>query len=211
MDKVDPNLYLHLTSLGDVIPLDFVINTKKLNQELEEFKNSWKQYNPRKDYGRDALALTSLKGEMAGINLDSLREYNLENHTNYKEADFNVRTEVADKCKSLHELLNIFDTMGRSHILRLQKGGFFPSHRDGKINEVSCFRVLTMLDKCQTKDVVFLLEDRRLVLEIGRPYIINTRKLHSVFSFTEGSMQCVLNIPLTDKNYRNICKRFREK
>ena len=70
MAKVDSNLYLHLTSLGDIVPLDFTINVKTLNQELDQFKNDWKQYNPRKDFGRDALALTSLNGEMAGINLD---------------------------------------------------------------------------------------------------------------------------------------------
>ena len=211
MAKVDSNLYLHLTSLGDIVPLDFTINVKTLNQELEQFNNDWKQYNPRKDFGRDALALTSLNGEMAGINLDSLREYNLENGTNYKEADFATRTKVANECKTLHPLLDMFDTMGRSHILKLRKGGFFPPHRDGKISEVSSFRVLVMLDKCTSKDMVFLLEDQRIHMEIGRPYVINTRKLHSVFSFVEGSMQCVLNIPLTNENYKAVCKHFREK
>lgn len=209
--SIDSNLYLHLISLGDIIPLDFTLDVKKLNKELEEFKSDWKQYNPRKDFGRDALALTSLEGEMSGINLDSLREYNLENNTNHKEADFDKHTEVSNKCTALHPLLNVFDTLGRSHILRLKKGGFFPPHRDGKINEVTSFRVLVMLDKCQSKDLVFLLEDQRIHMEVGRPYIVNTRKLHSVFSFTDGSMQCVLNVPLTLENYKSVCKHFREK
>ena len=75
---IDNCLYLHLASLGDVVPLDFTIDIKKLNTELEQYKDDWKKYHPRKvvDFGRQALPLTSLDGELAGINLDSLREHN---------------------------------------------------------------------------------------------------------------------------------------
>ena len=83
---IDNCLYLHLASLGDVVPLDFTIDVKKLNTELEQYKDDWKKYHPRKvvDFGRQALPLTSLDGELAGINLDSLREHNAEHNTKFK-------------------------------------------------------------------------------------------------------------------------------
>tara|TARA_A200000159_G_C7323973_1_gene340080 strand:- start:158 stop:796 length:639 start_codon:yes stop_codon:yes gene_type:complete len=211
--NIDSNLYLHLTSLGDVVPLDFMIDIKKLNTELEQFKDDWKKYHPRKvvDFGREALPLTSLDGELAGINLDSLREHNAEHNTNYKEQDFNTKTSVAEKLTALHPLLDLFDTLGRSHLIKLKRGGYFPPHRDGKIIDAGCYRVLTMLDNCKSKDLVFLLGDQRLHMEIGRPYLVNTRKLHTVFSFTDNSVQCVLNMPLTAENYTAITKRLKEK
>ena len=45
---IDNCLYLHLASLGDVVPLDFTIDVKKLNTELEQYKDDWKKYHPRK-------------------------------------------------------------------------------------------------------------------------------------------------------------------
>ena len=101
---IDNCLYLHLASLGDVVPLDFTIDVKKLNTELEQYKDDWKKYHPRKvvDFGRQALPLTSLDGELAGINLDSLREHNAEHNTKYKEQDFNVKTSVAEKLTAPH-------------------------------------------------------------------------------------------------------------
>jgi hypothetical protein len=48
-------------------------------------------------------------------------------------------------------------------------------------------------------------------MEIGRPYLLNTRKLHTVFSFTDESIQCVLNMPLTTENYSAVIKRLKEK
>ena len=68
-----------------------------------------------------------------------------------------------------------------------------------------------MLNNCQSKDLVFLLGDQRLHMEIGRPYLLNTRKLHTVFSFTDESIQCVLNMPLTTENYSAVIKRLKEK
>ena len=211
--NIDPNIYLHLTSLGDVVPLDFTIDVKKLNTEIEQFKNDWKKYHPRKtvDFGREALALTSLDGELAGINLDSLREHNAEHNTKYREQDFDRKTPVAEKLTALHPLLDMFDTLGRSHLIKLRRGGYFPPHRDAKILDAGCYRILTMLDNCQSKDLVFLLGDQRLHMEIGRPYLVNTRKLHTVFSFTDNSVQCVLNIPLTAENYTAVVKRLKEK
>jgi uncharacterized protein YjhX (UPF0386 family) len=203
---------LHLNSLGDICPLDFTININKLKEELSEFEKDWKIYNPRKKNNRHGLSITSLDGGLSGIpDLDSLFEYNKINNTNINEADIDKRTLVARKVKTIEPLLDIFDTVGRSHFIKLNQGGFFPPHRDGKILNVTCFRILVMCYNCNPGQFVFLYEDKKVYLEPGRPYFINTRKEHSVFSYVDNSVQCVLNIPLTSENYISVIKNLQSK
>ena len=214
MDKgvngmIDSNIALHLSNLGDVVPLDINVDVEKTRKELEYFKDEWKQYNPRKPNARQGLSITSLDGELSGIpDLDSLLEYNVLNNVRIKEVDINVRTPVAERVKSIKPLLDIFDTLGRSHFIRLNRGGFFPPHRDSKLLNVSCFRVITLCHNCNRNQFNFIYEDRLLNLKPGKPYFINTRKVHSVFSYVDDSVQCVLNVPLTEENYKAISKNL---
>ena len=214
MDKgvdgmIDSNIALHLSNLGDVVPLNFNIDIEQLRKELEYFEDEWKQYNPRKPNARQGLSITSLDGKLSGIpDLDSLIEYNNLNNVRIKEVDINVRTPVADKIESIKPLLNIFGTLGRSHFIRLNRGGFFPPHRDSKLLNTSCFRVITLCHNCNRNEFNFIYEDRLLNLKPGIPYFINTRKVHSVFSYVDDSVQCVLNVPLTEENYKAISRNL---
>lgn len=212
MTNTDSNLLLHLASLGDIVPLDFRLNINILEKELTQFANDWKTYNPRKPNNRQGLSVTSLDGHLSGLpDLDSLFEYNKLNSTSVTEADINIKTPVAHAVKTLQPLLEMFDTLGRSHFIRLNKGGFFPPHRDGKILGVTCFRILTMCHNCNPGQFVFLYENKKVILEPGRPYFINTRKEHSVFSYVDNSVQLVLNIPLTIDNYNCTIKHLEAK
>lgn len=212
LTNTDSNLLLHLASLGDVVPLDFCLDINTLKKELKQFDTDWKQYNPRKPNPREGLSITSLDGGLSGVpDLDSLFEYNKANNTKVTEVDINVKTPVAHAVTTLQPLLDAFATLGRSHFIRLNRGGFFPPHRDGKILGVTCFRVLTMCHNCNPGQFVFLYEDRKIYLEPGRPYFINTRKEHSVFSYVDDSVQCVLNVPLTEDNYNCVIKHLEAK
>jgi len=206
---IDSNLILHLANLGDVVPLSLVVDIEQTKKELQYFNNEWKQYNPRNNINRQGLSITSLDGQLSGVpDLDSLLQYNLLNNTKLKEVDINVKTPVAEKIKSIKPLLDKFDTIGRSHFIRLNKGGFFPTHRDSKILDINCFRVITLCHNCNKDQFVFIYEDKVLDLKPGIPYFINTRKVHSVFSYVDDSVQCVLNIPLTEQNYKSIIKNI---
>ena len=212
MTKTDPNLFLHLSSLGDIVPLDFCLDIKQLEKELSQFENDWKQYNPRKPNNRQGLSITSLDGKLSGVpDLDSLFEYNKQHNTNINEVDISVKTPVASNISVIQRLLDVFDTLGRSHFIRLNTGGFFPPHRDGKILDITCFRVLTLCHNCTPSQFTFMHEDKIIKLEPGRPYFINTRKMHSVFSYVDNSVQCVLNVPLTKNNYNSIIEHLAAK
>lgn len=212
MTNTDPNLLLHLTSLGDIIPLDLCLDVNKIEKQLILFDTDWKQYNPRKPNNRQGLSVTSLDGKLSGIpDLDSLFEYNKIKGSNIKESDINKKTSVALIVSAIQPLLNSFSTLGRSHFIKLNRGGFFPPHRDGKILDLTCFRILTMCHNCNSRQFVFLYEDKKIYLEPGRPYIINTRKEHSVFSYIDNSVQLVLNVPLTEDNYKCAIKHLEVK
>ena len=153
-----------------------------------------------------------MDGGLSGIpDLDSLFEYNKQHNTSITEANINVKTPVARDLSVIQPLLNIFDTLGRSHFICLNKGGFFPPHRDGKILDVTCFRIITLCYNCNPNQFSFIYEDKKLNLEPGRPYFVNTRKEHSVFSFVDDSVQCVLNVPLTEENYGAVVKHLLSK
>ena len=209
---IDSKLILYLSSLGDIVPLDFTIDISKVKKQLEQFQNDWKQYNPRTPIDRQGLSITSLDGGLSGIpDLDSLFLYNQKYNTDITEKEINIKTDVANKVFAIHPILDIFKTLGRSHFIRLNSGGFFPPHRDGKILNVTCFRIITLCHNCSPTKFSFVYEDKLIKLEPGRPYFVNTRKTHSVFSYADDSVQCVLNVPLTEDNYNSVVSHLREK
>src|SRR6056300_469298 len=121
--------YGTITQYGNFIELDVTTDAEKLVAWANDFE--WVKYNPRKDVNRWGLSLTSLDGGLSGIpDLDSIYEYNKENNTNYGERDFVVKT-PAYYYNSLQTLIDpIEQHIFRSHIIRLDPGGFFPAHRD---------------------------------------------------------------------------------
>ena len=78
--------YNSLLSFGDLIPLKIKCDVNRLFNEVKEF--TYSQYNPRKDISRYGLSITSLDGKLGGVDLDSIKEYNKENNTNYDELSF---------------------------------------------------------------------------------------------------------------------------
>jgi len=180
-----------LDQLEDCIELDLPVNKSAINLQ----NCNWVTYNYRKNLNqRLGCSITSLDGNDTGIpDLDSLLEYNLINNTKYVEKDFNVPTKHATP---FLDVLNKF-SIGRSHYLKFNPGGFFPWHRDLDANS---FRIIYTIENCTPIDFVWLEGDQILPLDNHRFYYINTRKKHSVFSFS-GSVFAVFNV-LT--SYQNI-------
>lgn len=194
-----------LLSLGKVASLRQHVNTVNLNEKIKAFEEHFKYYNPRKKgYNRYGLSLTSKDGGFSGIpDLDSLLEYNRENGTNLNETDFRKRTPFFKACEELQKIMQPFhEFIGRSHILRLNKGGFFPFHRDGMDFVPKSFRLFISLSSCN--QFVFLLDDERMLFEPGRLYFINTQLVHCLFSFEDKSDFVVFNIDLSEKSVKTV-------
>lgn len=195
-----------IVNFGDVIELN--IPEISLNKEILLNHPGWKPYNPRKQgYNRFGLSVTSLDGGYSGIpDLDSLREYNKINGTNYIEANFNKRTSITDIYPDLHKLIDMFGKdCGRCHFLKLDKGGFFPPHRDnGTAIPSRSFRIIVPIHNFGKHDVKWIQSDRVLDLQEGKTYFINTTKEHSVFSFTDNSIMFVMNIAVSDNSLQVV-------
>ena len=200
------SLYHHLFSLGNVIPLNIYVDPEDLTQNISNYKEHFKIYNPRKKgHNRFAISLTSLDGGFSGKpNLGSIYEYNQENKTNYDECDFREPTPLFKSCESLKTALQPFEgAIGRSHIIRLDKGGFFPPHRDFSINSFRLFFSLAPLT-----NYAFILNEKKLFLTQNQLYCLNTRLTHSLFSFEDNSLFAVFNIDLSESSIKNLYKNL---
>ena len=200
--------YNSLLSFGDLIPLKLKCDVKKLFDETEEFV--YLKYNPRKNIERYGLSITSLDGSLNGIDLDSIKEYNKENNTEYDELSFNKFTEVYNVSSEIQKIVEPFKNhIGRSHILHLAEGGYFPPHRDLPVyvEQQNSLRVLIPLKGCNPPDMYFMYEDKPLHFEHGRAYFLNTNKSHNLFSFKDSYM-VVLNIKTSEEVYKILGDNF---
>ena len=200
--------YNSLLSFGDLIPLKLKCDVKKLFDETEEFV--YLKYNPRKDIERYGLSITSLDGSLNGIDLDSIKEYNKENNTEYDELSFNKFTEVYNVSSEIQKIVEPFKNhIGRSHILHLAEGGYFPPHRDLPVyvEQQNSLRVLIPLKGCNPPDMYFMYEDKPLHFEHGRAYFLNTNKSHNLFAFKDSYM-IVLNIKTSEEVYQILGDNF---
>jgi len=200
--------YNSLLSFGDLIPLKLKCDVKKLFDETEEFV--YLKYNPRKNIERYGLSITSLDGSLNGIDLDSIKEYNKENNTEYDELSFNKFTEVYNVSSEIQKIVEPFKNhIGRSHILHLAEGGYFLPHRDLPVyvEQQNSLRVLIPLKGCNPPDMYFMYEDKPLHFEHGRAYFLNTNKSHNLFAFKDSYM-IVLNIKTSEEVYQILGDNF---
>lgn len=201
-----------IVNFGDVVEFDFpALNVYPITQLLKKH-TGWKIYQPHKPgYNRYGLSVTSLDGGYSGEpDLYSLREYHKMHGKAYREIDFKKRTSIVEMIPELNPLLDFFEPgLGRVHFLKLDRGGFFPPHRDnGAIVESPTFRILVPINNFGVNDMKWIQDESLLKLELGRTYFINTTKLHSLFSFVDDCMMLVLNVnwspDILDKMVRRV-------
>jgi len=200
--------YNNILSFGDFIPLKITCDVSKLFNEIKEYKFS--KYNPRTSIERYGLSITSLDGELGGIDLDSFKQYNEEHNTNYTERQFNKFTKVYEDSPEIQKLVKPFKKhIYRSHILYIPKGGYFPPHRDipQYVKNQPSFRVLIPLKNCNPHKLYFVYEDKILNFEHGRAYFLNTNKSHTLFSYGDSYM-VVLNVDCNDETKEILCQSF---
>jgi hypothetical protein len=193
------NLYNTLTRFGDYYSLK--IKQNKCNEIINSLNENfdWVQYNPRKNIDREGLSITSLDGGLSGRpDLDSLYDYYKTTGIVVKEKDFNIKTIVYDYFKQSLDPIKEF--LGRTHVIRLNSGGFFPPHRDNKHSNIESFRLFLPLNY-NTQQHYFLLENNKLEFNNGVMYFIDTAKMHTVFNTsTKPFYFVVVNVILNNNS-----------
>lgn len=186
-----------LNQLGSIVPLEFMISNSEIENILIHYKSDWKPYNPRKfNNPRFGLSLTSLDGSLGGIDLDSIHEYNKINNTSFKENSFKSPTQVLDHTPSIKKLLTFYGRhVSRSHVLRLDRGGYFPPHRDSFPSHTNkTFRLFSVLSTFSFSHYHFILDGKLQKFNPFEVYYVNTQLEHSVVSYIDGLILLVINI-----------------
>lgn len=157
-------------------------------------------YQPEKgDRGRKVLDL---------VGSNTLNSNQSLQNTDVCEMDFTDDTQYLNMMPKFKKALKQFE-YGRSHILYLSKGGFFPPHRDGPIAphfDKECFRILIPVEGCEEDDFAFIVGNKVIPLHNGKAYYINTFKKHYAFSFTDRCKFLILNIRITLDNVNKLAE-----
>ena len=187
--------YERVLSYGNIFPLKITCDTNKLLQEIRGFK--FAQYNTKKpDIPRYGLSITSLDGELNGIDLESL------NGSEYSERSFRKLTEVYHASQEVRKVIDPFKHwMGRAHLLNIRKGGYFPPHRDEMSAEQLSFRVIVPVKAFNPPHNYFIVNDQIVQMDEGRAYFVNTNLVHSDMSFSNDTTMMVLNIDACTESY----------
>jgi hypothetical protein len=206
-------LYRALTNMGNFFALNISLDPMVLEQNLVPLAHEWKHYNPRKPHiPRQGLSLTSLDGGYSGIpDLDSIREYNIDNGTNYDECSFRTPTEIFERGEAFKSLRPFFPHLGRSHLIRLNQGGYFPFHRDNVEVGIKTFRLIALLKNCGAGQFCFLYDNGRIFLEQGILYFLNTNIEHALMSFGPEATLLVLNVILSKDSVRLVMDSLKAK
>jgi len=209
MDK-ETQLYMLLATYGLQIPLTLSMADAKFIPQWTEEKFKYVQYNTKRpDIRREGLSITSLDGGVSGRpDLDSL--YKADGIDRWSEMDFNVRTPVADH-PEIKKLLDHFgNNVGRSHILKINPGGYFPPHRDFRKKLFDTFRIIVPLLNTDYPSFTFMLEDKVLNWETGRPYFLDTSKQHHLFNcYSEPSYWIVLNVATNEESVEQVLGKMK--
>jgi len=196
---------LALLNLGPFEPLNIRIDLGKYMQEIKQFDADWVDYLKRTDRpnNRKAMTLMSLPGKTHKENT-SLAEASYAAGRKLSELEFNQPTDVYKTCTSLSSVLDQWQPLGRSMIIRCDTGGYFVPHRDEPSMPRDCFRLVAFLNNCGPLQYDWLMADRKMSIQPGQVYYVNTRLTHRTISWVDNSQHLILNVPFTTENVARV-------
>lgn len=196
---------LALLTLGDFEPLNLKIDCNQFMSEISQFENDWIDYLPRVDRpnNRKSLTLTCLPGTDHKTN-PSLAQASQAAGRRLSELEFNQKTEVYDACHSLQPFLDQWTPLGRTFLIRSDIGGYFVPHRDHPAIPRDVFRLIVFLNNCGPYDYDWWMDDKKLNIEHGRVYYLNTRHTHRTISWVNNSIHLILNVAMTTENVAKV-------
>jgi hypothetical protein len=196
---------LALLNLGPFEPLNIYIDLNKYLQEISQFDNDWVDYLKRTDRpnNRKAMTLMSLPGKTHKENT-SLAEASYAAGRQLSELEFNQPTDVYRACTSLQSFLDQWQPLGRTFIVQSNTGGYFVPHRDHPSMPRECFRLIVFLNNCGPLQYDWLMDDRKMNIQMGQVYYVNTRMTHRTISWVDNSQHLILNIPFTTENVGKV-------
>lgn len=183
-----------LSAYGDIIELDYKFD----NNTIEELKalNTWIPAT----HGKSAINLT---GPIDDLGLENKNKH---------EQDQSYNQNLLD-CPSIKKFFDKWENLARCRAVKIDTGSYFKMHRDAYgLNPQ--FRIFIPLNKVETHEWCFIYDDKLVKFKAGVPYILNTRKVHGSFSFTDDIYHVLMSVYITEKNMKAIsnllpnCKEY---
>lgn len=198
-------LWNSLCHLGNYVKLKWQINSHEVEKQLAQFDDKWVRQNGLKDptNNRWALPITSNSGSVDDtIHLGSFGHMKNALKVEMKESNFVTPTEVYHAIPELGKLVDLFDPdIGRVHLLRVDRGGFFPPHRDFQGTSPEYLRLLCVFGKCSPENYAQIVDGQLIYPESGWLYFANVQLDHSVFSFSDGLYCLILTVKLNQRTH----------
>ena len=60
-------------------------------------------------------------------------------------------------------------------------------------------------------DYDWLMDDRKMPIEPGRVYYVNTRKMHRTMAWVDNSHHIILNVPMTTENVSKVIANYQHR
>ena len=99
----------------------------------------------------------------------------------------------------------MFDSLGRTFLVRSGIGGYFVPHRDHPVMPRETFRLAVFLKDCGTMQYDWIIgQGTKMQIDEGRVYYINTRRVHRTVSWANESIHLIMNIPMTAHNVATV-------
>lgn len=207
-------LWNSLTNLGSYARLNLHLKEHEVLKQLEQFDNNWCPYNQKKDStdgvinNRWGLPITSRTGDvMDNYHLNSFGYMQEYHNADLKESDFTTPTDVYHAIPTIKNVVDIFNPdIGRVHLLKVNKGGYFPPHRDWAGYAPEYFRLTCVFGSCSEFDYVQMLHDQPFRPAAASLYFVNFQLNHSVFSFSDNLYNLILTVKLNQRTHDLILK-----
>ena len=196
---------LQLSALTAFEPLNFTIDYGKFKKEIEPWNSSWVPYLRREGISndREGLCLMGLEGDEPWNSL-SMPEARKRVGRKIGETDFNVPTKLYNDLTCLHPLLDYFQPLGRTMLVKTNKGGWFPPHKDSPMLTRKTFRVVAFIgNNVDHESYEWEMDGKIWPIKGNRAYYVDTRKSHRTHSWADNSIHLVMNIP---KTWENVIK-----
>jgi len=196
---------LQLQALSYWEPLELKINVGDFMNEIKHFDDAWVPYLRREGImnNREGLLLMGLEDDKMSDSL-SMPEARRRVGRKLSETEFCYKTDLYDALPSLHPLLEYFQPLGRTMLVKANKGGFFPPHKDWPVLTRDTFRVVAFCSyHCSGSNFEWEMENQKMPIEPGMAYYVDTRKTHRTHSWADDSIHLIMNIP---KTWENVLK-----
>ena len=190
-----------LAALGDFVPLKVKIKLGEFRNEIKKYDGKWVPYLPREGElnDRQGLNYIGLEGDTPFDSI-SLPEARKRTGKKLVEIDFSTKTQLYNDLPSLKAITDVWPDPCRCTLVKVNKGGWFPYHRDSVLLNRRTFRIIAFLTNTGAECYQWEHDYTMRTIEEGRCYYVNTQLAHRTHSYVPDSIHLVMNIPKTLEN-----------